>query len=76
MVGAPPDTIGVLQHAEHLAQLPGKRIRRMEIPLRIGSLVNWRLPEEFGTVNPVVEELDSDCFGKVVREFMESGQGQ
>jgi aminoglycoside 3-N-acetyltransferase len=32
MVGAPPDTMTLLHHAEHLARIPGKRIRRYEVP--------------------------------------------
>lgn len=35
MAGAPLDTMSLLHHAEHLAQIPGKRIRRMEVPLLI-----------------------------------------
>ncbi len=33
MAGAPPDTMTLLHHAEHLARIPGKRVRRYEVPL-------------------------------------------
>jgi len=76
MVGAPLDTMSLLHHAEHLAQIPGKRIRRMEVPLQSGDSVNWRMIEEFDTCDPVVEGLAADYFGTVVEAFLATGQGR
>ncbi|RIV25313.1 aminoglycoside 3-N-acetyltransferase [Fibrisoma montanum] len=76
MVGAPLDTISLLHHSEHLAQLPNKRIRRMEVPLRFGNHVEWRMIEEFDTVDPVVNELADDYFGTIVEEFLLTKGGQ
>lgn len=76
MIGAPLDTISILHHAEHLAQLPGKRVRRMEVPLLVNGRVDWRLIEEFDTVDPVVAGLDDDYFGTIVREFLAGGAGR
>ncbi len=76
MIGAPLDSMTLLHHAEHLAQIPGKRVIRYEVPLSLsGGGVEWRMVEEFDTSDPVVEGLDDDYFGTIVRAFLESGQG-
>ena len=76
MIGAPLDTMTLLHHAEHLAQIPGKRVIRYEVPLaRSSGGVEWRMVEEFDTADPVVEELDDDYFGTIVRAFLASGEG-
>jgi aminoglycoside 3-N-acetyltransferase len=76
MVGAPLDTMSILHHAEHLARIPGKRIRRLETPLLIDGRVEWRMIEEFDTSDPVVEGLAPDYFATIVAEFLRTGQGR
>jgi aminoglycoside 3-N-acetyltransferase len=76
MVGAPLDTMTLLHHAEHLAQVPNKRLRRYEVPLSRPGGVEWRLIEEFDTSDPVVPGLDEDYFGTIVRAFLASGRGR
>ena len=75
MVGAPLDTMTLLHHAEHLARLPNKRIRRTEVPFATPEGVRWRMVEEFDTSEPVVVGLPGDYFADVVREFLATGQG-
>lgn len=75
MVGAPLDTMTLLHHAEHLARLPGKRVRQYEVPLATPHGVNWRMVEEFNTAGPIVAGLSEDYFADIVREFLGSGQG-
>lgn len=75
MLGAPLDTMSLLHHAEHLADVPGKHIRRMEVPLATPGGVTWRLIEEYDTVDPVVDGLDEDYFATIVEDFLASGQG-
>lgn len=70
MAGAPSDTMTLLHHAEHLAQIPGKRIRRYEAPILIDGAVAWTNIEEFDTSDPVIEGLRDDYFADIVREFM------
>jgi aminoglycoside 3-N-acetyltransferase len=76
MIGAPLDTLSLLHHAEHLARIPGKRIRRTETPLLTARGVEWRIIEEFDTVDPVVDGLAPDYFGRIVEEFLRTGQGR
>ncbi len=77
MLGAPLDTMTLLHHAEHLAQIPDKRRLRIETPLRgaDGSVV-WRWIEEFNTGLPVVAGLDEDYFATVVEAFLATGKGR
>ncbi|ACL60023.1 aminoglycoside 3-N-acetyltransferase [Methylobacterium nodulans] len=75
MVGAPLDTMTLLHHAEHLARIPGKRVRRCEVPFATQAGVHWRMIEEFDTAAPVVAGLPDDYFADLVRDFLATGQG-
>lgn len=75
MVGAPFDTMSILHHAEHLAQIPGKRVRRIEVPRLINGKTEWQMMEEFDTTDPVVDGLDENYFATIVEEFLANGHG-
>lgn len=76
MVGAPLDTMTLLHHAEHLARIPGKRVRRVEVPFaRPGGRVEWRTVEEFDTADPVVAGLPDDSFAQIVTAFLATARG-
>jgi aminoglycoside 3-N-acetyltransferase len=76
MLGAPLDTLTLLHHAEHLADIPGKRIRRIEVPLATPAGTHWRMIEEFDTGDPIVAGLAEDYFTDIMTEFLASGQGR
>lgn len=77
MLGAPLDTMTLLHHAEHLADLPGKRVLRYEVPLLDEhGATTWRWVEEFDTSEPVVDGLDEDYFAEVVEAFLATGLGR
>ncbi|WP_262028253.1 aminoglycoside 3-N-acetyltransferase [Microvirga sp. Mcv34] len=75
MVGAPLDTMTLLHHAEHLAPILGKRIRRYEVPFATPEGVTWHMVEEFDTSEPIVEGLADDYFGTVVQDFLATDRG-
>jgi len=75
MIGAPFDTMTLLHHAEHLADIPGKRVRRYEVPFAVEGGVTWRMVEEFDTGDPVVAGLAEDYFAEIVHAFVATGQG-
>ncbi|MFK8249956.1 aminoglycoside 3-N-acetyltransferase [Ancylobacter terrae] len=75
MAGAPWETMTLLHHAEHLARIPGKRIRRYEAPLAGADGTLWRMIEEYETGDPVVPGLPDDYFDAVVRDFVAAGNG-
>lgn len=74
MLGAPLDTMTLLHHAEHLAQIPGKRIKRCEVPFASADGAVWRMVEEFDTSDPVVAGLADDYFATIVSDFVASGE--
>jgi aminoglycoside 3-N-acetyltransferase len=76
LIGAPLDTMTLLHHAEHLADIPGKHIRRYEAPILVDGEIVWRRFEEFDTSNPVVDGLDDDYFADIVEDFLGTGQGR
>lgn len=73
MIGAPLDTMTLLHHAEHLADLPGKRVIRYEVPF--ATPARWRTAEEFDTADPVVDGFADDYFATIVSDFLATGQG-
>ncbi len=74
-VGAPLDTMTLLHHAEHLARLKDKRIRRVEVPFAAPGGTKWRMIEEFDTGDPVVPTFADDYFAEIVTDFLSTGEG-
>lgn len=74
MLGAPLDTMTLLHHAEHVADFPGKRVKRFEAPLLVDGQKVWRWFEEFDTSDPP-DGLPDDYFATIVEEFLASGKG-
>ena len=75
MAGAPLDTMTLLHHAEHLARLPDKRLRRTEVPFATSEGVRWRMIEEFDTSDPVVPGLADNYFTEIAEAFLATGEG-
>lgn len=76
LIGAPLDSMTLLHHAEHLADIPGKRVRRYQSPILVDGRTIWRDFEEFDTSDPVVEGLADNYFKDVVEAFLATGQGR
>ena len=76
LLGAPRETMTLLHHAEHLADIPGKRVIRYEMPLLIDGKTVWRTVEEFDTSEPMVDGLADDYFATIVTEFLATGRGR
>jgi aminoglycoside 3-N-acetyltransferase len=76
LIGAPLDTMTLLHHAEHLANIPGKRIRRYETPVLVDGQTVWRWFEEFDTGDPIVEGLADDYFEDIVEDFLATSRGR
>lgn len=75
MIGAPLDSMTLLHHAEHLARIPGKRVRRSETPLTSQTGTVWCMIEEYETSAPVLPGLEDDYFATIVAGFLDSGGG-
>lgn len=72
MLGAPWDTMTLLHHAEHLADVPGKRVIRFETPFATPAGTVWRVQEEVDTSDPVLVGLTDDYFATVVGDHLAS----
>ena len=76
MLGAPLDTMTLMHHAEHLARIPGKRVRRTEVPFAAAAGVEWRMIEEYDTADPVVDALPEDFIERIVEAYLATGAGR
>ncbi len=76
MLGATADHMTLLHHAEHLADIPNKRIYRMEAPLLVDGQTQWRWIEEFNTGVPVAAGLEDDYFATIVSDLLATGRGR
>ena len=76
MIGAPWDTMTLQPHAEHLSDVPGKRVIRYEVPFATPEGTVWRTVEEFDTADPVIDAFDDDLFGTIVGDFVATGNGR
>lgn len=73
MLGAPPETMTLLHHAEAVADLPGARRVRYEYPFADPDApdgVRWETVSERDTSRPVVPGLADDYFAEVVGGFV------
>jgi aminoglycoside 3-N-acetyltransferase len=75
MVGAPWDTMTLIHHADHLAALPDKLVRRYEVPFADGAGTAWRFIEEFDTTEPVMAGLPENYIEQIVTAYAASGAG-
>ena len=76
MVGAPWDTMTLVHHADHLANLPAKRVVRYEVPFATGAETAWRFMEEFDTTEPVMESLPENYIEQIVTAYVAGGSGR
>jgi aminoglycoside 3-N-acetyltransferase len=74
MLGARLDTMTLIHHAEHLADIP-KRVIRKEVPFAVDGATDWRTVEEFETADPPAGFAE-DYFGTIVEAFLAAGQGE
>lgn len=56
----------LIHHADHLAELPAKRVLRYEVSFASGRKTAWRSMEEFDTTEPVVEGLPENYIEQIV----------
>jgi aminoglycoside 3-N-acetyltransferase len=76
LLGSPRWTMTLLHHAEHLADVPNKHIKRYETPILVGGNTVWRWFEEFDTTIPIVDGLDDEYFVSIVSDYLAAGRGR
>lgn len=75
MVGAPWDTMTLVHHADHLADMPDKQTIRIEVPFAGANGTEWRFMEEFETGDPIHAALPENYIEQIVTAYVESGAG-
>lgn len=76
MMGAPLETITLLHHAEHVADLPDKRVVTYRIPMLRDGARTWVECREFDTGRPPVPwDGDGDYFEIIARQALAAGVG-
>jgi aminoglycoside 3-N-acetyltransferase len=75
LLGAPFDTITLLHHAEHIANVPHKLVIHYKMPILCNRKRVWIEIEEFDTCGGVL--LDAEEYFKTIpREYLASGKGK
>jgi len=75
LLGAPLNTITLLHYAEHIADVPNKRIVRYKMPILRGGLRAWVEIEEFDTNRGIVGDA-AEYFEAIARDYLASGRGR
>ncbi|MDP6042167.1 MAG: aminoglycoside 3-N-acetyltransferase [Candidatus Latescibacteria bacterium] len=70
LLGAPLTTLTILHHAEHIAEVPNKRIERFKYPMLISGEKQWIEIEQFDTSEGIVDWQDGDYFLKIVEDYL------
>ena len=76
MVGAPWDTMTLIHHADHLADIRDKLTIRIEVPIAGPNGTEWHFMEEFETGDPVHEALPENYIEQIVTAYVDSGGGR
>ncbi|MEU1487393.1 aminoglycoside 3-N-acetyltransferase [Streptomyces sp. NPDC005752] len=81
MLGAPPETLTLLHHAEALSDVPGKRFVEYEQPVLEGGRQVWRrfrdIDSSTGAFDySAVTPAGQDSFETIVRDMLATGAGR
>jgi aminoglycoside 3-N-acetyltransferase len=67
LLGSDHDAVTFLHYVEHIAEIPGKRVARYEVPIMENGRRSWRAMEEFDTSGDGVHRNWPDrFFAKIV----------
>jgi aminoglycoside 3-N-acetyltransferase len=70
LLGCDHDTVTFLHYAEHVADIPAKRVARYRVPVMEDGRRVWRAMEEFDTGNSVHAHWPDRFFAKIVDSFL------
>ncbi|MBN1220210.1 MAG: aminoglycoside 3-N-acetyltransferase [Anaerolineae bacterium] len=74
-IGVSPGALTLIHHAEHVANIPNKRIFRYPAPLLENGQRVWVTIEEYDTGDGVVEGAGGDYLEQIAIEFRQAGHG-
>ena len=70
LLGSDHDQVTFLHHAEHLVDVPDKRVVRFQVPVLDADQRVWRWMEEYDTSEPPHPRWPSDLFARVTDAFL------
>jgi aminoglycoside 3-N-acetyltransferase len=71
LLGSDHDQVTFLHHAEHLVDVPGKRVVRYRVPVLEQGARVWRPCEEFDTSEPAHPAWPEDVFRQITDAFID-----
>jgi len=77
LLGAPLNSLSILHHAEHMANILRKKVVQNTLPVLEQGKVTWIKFEEFDTCEGIREGFSGeDYFTSIAQEYLSSGKGQ
>ena len=70
LLGATFDSLTLLHHAEHVANLPNKKIERYRWPMMVDGKRQWVDFEQYDTSDGIVEGAGEDYFDEIATEYL------
>ncbi|BCS35642.1 aminoglycoside 3-N-acetyltransferase [Luteitalea sp. TBR-22] len=70
LLGSDHDQVTFLHHAEHLVDVPGKRVVRYEVPRLVDGQRVWTPCEEFDTSEPAHPAWPEDFFRRITDAYL------
>jgi len=72
LLGSDHDTVTILHHAEHIVDIPDKRIARFKVPIAEDGVRIWKDMEEFNTASEGMHANFPDrFFARIVDTFLD-----
>jgi aminoglycoside 3-N-acetyltransferase len=70
LLGCDHDTVTFLHYAEHIVDVPGKRVARFRVPVEEGGVRVWREMEEFDTAEVAHPNWPARLFAELVDGYL------
>lgn len=76
LLGCDHDTATFLHYAEHIVEIPGKRVARFKVPVEENGARRWRDMEEFDTSEGVHANWPARFFARIVDTHLRNTHNQ
>lgn len=70
LLGSDHDNVTFLHHAEHVLDVPGKRVTRFKVPVLENGVRTWRDMKEYDTSKGAHPSFPQDVFSRIVNEHL------
>lgn len=75
LLGSSHDEVTLLHYAEHVADIPDRRIVRFQVPLLVEGRRVWRTCEQYDTSGAAHASWPPDFFARIVQAFVRRHSG-